>query len=219
MQLGGIGNNHSASMHHVTTCIHDHGSERRQGGMKPPSSGEAPKQETQGYQEQTRYSFIDWVQRLLRNGSQRLLGFWRDNDTLSQMAIGDKTGTGQVMTQVGSEINANVKKDQNALHNNPYFAAIEPEKTPGTGIPVFKKIKLKAKAVTGQLAKHLPGRFFNFQKQSSFQAKKERGREDLRKRSKYRGDQLEIDCVLTDESYLLDSYDRKGEYRQLTTRK
>ena len=41
----------------------------------------------------------------------------------------------------------------------------------------------------------------------------------MRRRSKYRQDELEIDCVLTDESYLLDSYDRKGEYSQLTTSK
>lgn len=219
MQLGGIGNSHSSDMHHVTNCMHNHDSDRLQGAVKMASSSEAPKQEMRVSQEQTQLSFMDWVQRLLRNGRQRLLGLWRGNDTPVQGEPGDKTGTSQVMAQVGGESDTSVKRHQDALHSNRYFAAIEPERTPGTAVPVFQKVKLKTKAVTGQLAKHLPGRFFNFQKQGSFHAKKEGRREDLRKRSKYRQDQLEIDCVLTDESYLLDSYDRKGEYRQLTTRK
>ena len=219
MQLSGIGNSHSASMHQVTQCMHDHESERQQGAAKLVSPSEAPKQELRVHQEQTQLSFTEWVQQLLRNGSQRLLGFWRGSDTPTQGESGDKTGTSQVMAQISSENDTDVKRDQNTLHNNPYFAAIEPEKAPNTGIPLFQKVKLKVKAATGQLAKHLPSRFFNFQKQGSFHAKKEGRREDLRKRSRYREDQLEIDCVLTDESYLLDSYDRKGEYSQLTTRK
>lgn len=72
------------------------------------------------------------------------------------------------------------------------------------------------------MADHLPGRFlarFGFQKKGSFQSGKESAKENLRRKSRYREDTLEIECVLTDESYLLDSYDRNGEYTQLTTRK
>ncbi len=60
---------------------------------------------------------------------------------------------------------------------------------------------------------------FPFAGKNPFQAKHGRPKEDLRKRSHYRGDDLDIDCVLTDDSYLLDSYDRKGSYSQLSTRK
>ena len=219
MQLGGIGNSHSASMHQVTQCMHDHESERQQGATKLVSPSEAPKQELRVHQEQTQLSFMDWVQQLLQNGKQWLLGFWRGNGVSLQSGSGEKTMSGQVMSQVPAESDTSVKKQQDALHSNPYFAAIEPEKNTNAGIPIFQKVKLKVREATGQLAKHLPNKFFNFQKQSSFHAKKEGRREDLRKRSKYREDQLEIDCVLTDESYLLDSYDRKGAYSQLTTRK
>ena len=84
----------------------------------------------------------------------------------------------------------------------------------------MQRIRSRVKGVTGQLAGKLPGRFFRFQAKNSFQARSEqKPEENLRKRSKYRKDELEIDCILTDESYLLDSYDRKGEYSQLTTKK
>ena len=219
MQLGGIGDSHSASMHQVTTCMHSHDTERKVGAAKLTSPAETPKLELRANQELTQLSFRDWVQQLLRNGRQRLLGFWRGGDASIQSESGEKTASGQVMTQILVESDTNVKKQQNTLHSNPYFAAIEPEKANSAGIPIFQKVKLKIREATGQLAKHLPNKFFSFQKQGSFHAKKEGRREDLRKRSKYREDQLEIDCVLTDESYLLDSYDRKGEYSQLTTRK
>ena len=185
--------------------------------MTPPA--ETPKLELRVHQEQTQLSFMEWVQQLLQNGKQRLLGFWRGDGASIQSESGEKTISGQVMSQVPDGSDTSVKKQQDTLHSNPYFAAIEPEKASNAGIPIFQKVKLKVREATGQLAKHLPNKFFSFQKQGSFHAKKEGRREDLRKRSKYREDQLEIDCVLTDESYLLDSYDRKGEYSQLTTRK
>ena len=219
MQLGGIGNSHSADMHNVTTCMHNYDTERKVGAAKLTSPAETPKMEMRVHQEQTQLSFMEWVQQLLQSGKQRLLGFWRGGDASVWNESGEKTVSSQAVAQVYAENDTNVKKQQNTLHNNPYFAAIEPEKTTNSGIPVFQKVKLKVREATGQLAKHLPNKFFGFQKQDSFHAKKEGSREDLRKRSKYREDQLEIDCVLTDESYLLDSYDRKGEYSQLTTRK
>lgn len=219
MQLGGIGDSHSASMHQVTTCMHSHDTEHKVGAAKLTSPAEAPKLELQVHQEQTQLSFMEWVQQLLQNGRQRLLGFWRGGGDSIQSQSGEKTVSGQVMAQISIESDTNVKKQQDTLHSNPYFAAIEPEKSTMVSVPVFQKVKLKVREATGQLAKHLPNKFFSFQKQGSFHAKKEGRREDLRKRSKYREDQLEIDCVLTDESYLLDSYDRKGEYSQLTTRK
>jgi hypothetical protein len=72
--------------------------------------------------------------------------------------------------------------------------------------------------VASQLADHLPGRFFGFQTRSSFQSGS-RPKGDLRRKSRYRKDEVEIDCILTDDSYLMDSYDRKGEYSKLTTKK
>lgn len=106
-----------------------------------------------------------------------------------------------------------------AIYNSPYFAAVPSSQSQNAATSLVQKMKLKCSSITGQLAKHLPGKFSKFQKKGSFHARKDGTREDLRRRSKYREDKLEIDCVLTDESYLLDSYDRKGEYTQLTTTK
>ena len=80
-------------------------------------------------------------------------------------------------------------------------------------------MRVKFKELTGHLAGHLPGNFSGTQTKGSFQAKQEHSKEDLRKHSKYRKDELEIDCILMDDSYLLDSYDRKGEYSKLSTKK
>lgn len=222
MQLGGIGDNHSSDMHQVTTCLHDHGMQM-EGKLKMQTELRAASQQTlQANQEQqAQLSLTDILQKLLRSGRQRLLGVWNGSEIAG---AGDKVGKSdkhQVMAQM-SDTHVTKETDTAAreavLQSNPYFAAVaEPSKQ--AGVLLFQKVKLKSKDVAGELAQHLPGRFFNFQKKGSFQAKKEGSREDLRKRSKYRQDKVEIDCVLTDESYLLDSYDRKGEYSQLTTKK
>ena len=223
MQLNGIGSGHSSEMHNITRCMHDHGDEQR-GGVKVPSTpGAAAKFAMRTHQEQnTQPTLSDLLQQLFTDGKERLLGIWRG----SEISAGEQTG-GSAKT-VSAGIQAENKNDasvinasrNNALiHQNPYFSAVTPQRQQAGALPVLRKIKLKAKAVAGQLTKHLPGRFSRFQDQGSFHTKKESSREDMRRRSKYRQDELEIDCVLTDESYLLDSYYRKGEYSQLTTSK
>lgn len=219
MQLGGIGDNHSADMHQVTACLHDHG---KQMEGKLGMQNELRSAYRQTIQEnQAQLSLADILQKLLQSGRQRLIGFWNGREA---DVAGDKVGKSDKSQVMAPISDMNVTKETDAasreavLHSNPYFAAVaEPPKP--IGVPLFQKLKLKCKNIAGELAQHLPGRFFHFQKKGSFQAKKEGSREDLRKRSKYRQDKVEIDCVLTDESYLLDSYDRKGEYSQLTTKK
>lgn len=229
MQLGGIGDNHSAGMHQVTSCLHDH--ERSMEGRMKMSSGpgSAVQQNMLAKQEQdAQLSLSDWIQKLFRSTSQRLLGFWKGSDTPAAGQTGEKTGVSQTMAQVYNASDTSVinntspSKQAQLVQNNPYFAAIEAEEPKPIPISLGQRIKMKCKEVASQLADHLPGRFsgrFSFEKKGSFHSGKEGTKEDLRKRSKYREDTLEIDCVLTDESYLLDSYDRKGEYTQLTTKK
>lgn len=99
------------------------------------------------------------------------------------------------------------------LQNNPYFSAVD--RAAERQDSLWRRMRVKLKDTTGRLAGHLPGKFFGAQTKSSFQAKQRRPKEDLRKRSTFRKDEVEIDCMLTDDSYLLDSYDKKGEYRKL----
>lgn len=225
MQLGSIGNGHSSDMHQVTKCLHDHGQLDKGGAklaMAPSAAARQALQADQGQQAQ--FTLTDWVQRLLRSGKERFLGFWNGSEYPFSGDRSEKTGSGQLMAQLNSGndkyvTNTSRTEKEAAIYNNPYFATV-PAPQPQNAVAAFvKKIKLKTGNIAGQLARHLPGKFSAFQKKGSFHAKKEGNREDLRRRSKYREDKLEIDCVLTDESYLLDSYDRKGEYSQITTTK
>lgn len=229
MQLGGIGNDHSAGMHHVTGCLHDH-EHSLEGNMKMPASPSvASKQAMQANQDQNaQLSLSDWIQRLFRSTGKRLLGLWQGNDTSTMGQVGEKTGASQTMAQInhisdkGVTNNADQTKQTQLLQQNPYFAAVAAEDPRPVQPSLGQRIRTKCKEVASQLADHLPGRFvgnFSFKKNGSFHARKEGTKDNLRRRSKYREDTLEIDCVLTDESYLLDSYDRKGEYTQLTTKK
>lgn len=225
MQLGGIGDNHSTDMHQVTKCLYDHGqSDKNVGKMGMASSAAAQQIMQTNKEQQTQHTLNDWIHRLLQNGKQRLLGFWNGSETPASGDKSLKTSSDQTMAQLGNGSDryvtntSNIQKET-AVYNSPYFAAVPTSQPQNVAATLVQKIKLKCSSITGQLAKHLPGKFSKFQKKGSFHTKKDGTQEDLRRRSKYREDKLEIDCVLTDESYLLDSYDRKGEYSQLTTMK
>ena len=226
MQLGRIGDNHSADMHQVTKCLHDHGQlDSKDVGKMAMSASAAAEQVMQTNKEQqTQLTLNDWISRLLQSGKQRLLGFWNGSEALPSGDKGQKTALGQTTAQLsyGNDsdvINSSGVQKEAAIYNNPYFAAVPASQPQNAAATLVQKIKLKCSKITGQLAKHLPGKFSKFQKNGSFHTQKDGTKEDLRRRSRYREDKLEIDCVLTDESYLLDSYDRKGEYTRLTTTK
>ncbi|MCM1327701.1 MAG: hypothetical protein NC094_12880 [Bacteroidales bacterium] len=106
---------------------------------------------------------------------------------------------------------ATALKPQDVMQGNPYFATVE--NADGQRQTIWRKMKVQFEAVAGFLTKR-----FAFSGKNSFQAKQEQPKEDLRKRSRYRSDNLDVECVLTDDSYLLDSYDRKGEYSRLSTK-
>lgn len=103
-----------------------------------------------------------------------------------------------------------VQTPQNILQQNPYFSAVED--TGRQQENLWQKMKVRFQAITGYLTKQFSGR-------NSFQAKQEQPKEDLRRHSRYRQDNLEVECVLMDDSYLLDSYDKKGEYSKLSAKK
>ena len=104
-------------------------------------------------------------------------------------------------------------EESHAVQRNPYFTTVSDDG--GAHKNLWQKMKVKMKDVAGRLSGRLPGRFAGFWAKGAFQTKQEQPREDLRKKSKYRQDKLEIDCVLTDDSYLQDSYNKKGEYSKL----
>ena len=73
----------------------------------------------------------------------------------------------------------------------------------------FQKVRYQVQKVARKLMDRLPGRFLGSHSGDFLQTKQQHTKEDLRKRSQYKEDDQEIECILTDESYLTDSYNRK----------
>lgn len=218
MQINGVGSGHGTGMHQVTECLHDHSTALKDGGTKM-ASAESKKGVSQNVfadrQQEGSFSLVSWLRDTFSNGSKLLHMFW-GNGGESNLQTEE-----QVMAQVGDPdegLNAalagqNTMADmtvrQQALPNNPYFSAIGD--TGREKQTAWEKVRVKFQSIAGQLTKRFSGR-------NTFQAKQEGQREDLRKHSRYREDDLEIECILTDDSYLMDSYDRKGKYSKLSTK-
>lgn len=224
--IDGVESDH---VHYVSGCIHTHVHCHKGNisGAGADVGSQMTQMQMQKQQQDAQFSLSAWLQKALNSGKSILKGIWGTNETNTSGVAGDKAGSAQLMAQVGDSAASNGRgaagdhraAEQNAaIQGNPYFSAM-PERNAAHMTP-FQKARAKVVAAAEKLAGRLPGKSFRFQAKNSFQAKSEqRPKENLRKRSKYRKDELEIDCILTDESYLMDSYDRRGEYRQLTTKK
>lgn len=246
MQFNGIGQEHNQGMHHVTTCIHDHSHYKKTEGEMSggaASAARAPAAQPGEQKQEGEFSLSAWMERTLNRGKSLLRGFWGSSEVPGAGEAGSKTGEAQVLAQLntdgaserggipGAGLNSPAQTASAGLHtpqiaaasasaslreveNNPYFQTLHEEGSQSGSM--LQKIRVKFKDIKGQIAGHLPGKFFSAGKKGSFRGEKESPREDLRKHSRYRRDELEIDCILTDDSYLLDSYDRKGEYSRLS---
>lgn len=233
--IGGVGGGHDSDRHQVTGCMHGH-THYQQGNIKAGGadvSSQMARLQMQEQQQDSQFSLSDLLRKTLERGRGILKGIWGTNTVNTDGAAGDKAGSARTMAQVGDSSTAaangaavshRTAEHSAAVHSaaaqgNPYFTEMS-QKNAAAYMTPLQKVRAKVVAGVEKLAGKLPGKAFRFQAKNSFQAKSEqRSKEDLRKRSKYRKDELEIDCILTDESYLMDSYDRKGEYSQLTTKK
>ena len=212
MQTSGIGSSHSDA-HQVTTCIHNHKHqlEGEVQGAAPSASSTTQQVQSTSEQKGESFSLSSWLQNTL-SGAKRLLGkIWGESAESAQGEIAETTHTNTLHSSQIEAASATVQPVQ-TYNNNPYFSAIEENATSQQSI--WQKIKVRFQNITGFLTKR-----FSFSNSSSFQTKQERPKEDLRRHSRYREDDLEIDCILTDDSYLMDSYNKKGEYSKLSADK
>lgn len=248
MQFNGVGREHSPEMHKITSCMHEnHTQHQKTGASGAAGAGLNAQPARSSAEPEGQFSLSAWVERTLGNGKRLLRAVWGGNETASAGEAGDKCGEAQVLAQI-NESNAAERTDagvmgqespqadpsrnphtpqiaaaataltqSQTIQNNPYFSAVED--TGRKQETLWQKVRVKFKDIAGQLAGHLPGKFFSAQPGNSFQAKQEHSRKDMRRRSKFREDEVEIDCVLTDDSYLLDSYDRSGKYSKLSAKK
>lgn len=222
MQINGTGI-HQSELHHVTNCMHDH-KHSLDGKMASPSSSTSvatqPPQSKIEQQLQPSFSLSAWVQNTL-SGTQAILfklfgivsdkepGDTRQNGAEMLAPIIPSSDSGPHISQI--EVASTIAQPPQTINNNPHFVPIQENATPWQRIKVrFQNI---AGSLTGFMAKH-----FSFSNNSSFHTKQERPKEDLSRHSRFRKDELEIDCIITDDSFLMDSYNDKGEYSKLSSK-
>ena len=236
MRIGGVDNSHSASDHHVTDCMHEHVTISKKAGGASAGASASSNRAAAGNASlrQGQFSLKLWLKNMLGNGRNLLKRFWGSEEAgktdVSKGTFSDAASAAGKESGVHSGPASSLAEDMSVIssasaavppqtavkniHNNPYFSAIED--TGEKGRTLWQKVRVRFHNISGQLSGRLPGKSFGFQAKNSFQAKREKPGQDLRKRSRYRENDMEIDCVLTDDSYLMDSYDRKGEYTTLT---
>ncbi len=211
MQINRV-DSHGADSHHVTNCGHNHEADKKTGGAKikvEPSTQNQAEINTALTDAHTEgFGLAAWVQKIGPAGKNIWLKIWGDNS--KEKAQVKEEGADLVQVPLGTDMKKVRESTPAEQLGNPYFVPVEDMVKPQPDTP-WEKMRLVVKDITKHLQKQFSGK-------NSFQMKQEQPKEDMRKHSRYRKDELEIDCVLTDDSYLLDSYDRKGEYSKLSTK-
>lgn len=226
MQVQGIGNEHNKQMHHVTTCIYDHSVAKKTGGAAMASqAGRIVSEAVDSRQPEGRFSLSAWLEKTMRSGKHILMQFWGEGGAASKEAgaaaeeavlsaeHASSNAAGHDSSLTGQSVLSTVLHEPPA-RNNPYFSPVENPHT--TTQSVREKMRIRLKGITKYFSKHPAGSFLG---KDTFRAKQEKPKEDLHRRSKYKEEDRELECVLTDDSYLLDSYDRRGGYSRISTKK
>lgn len=213
MQIGGFDDHSSA--HHITSCIHDHGSRKKEeaGMLKGP--GAEQNQVSQSQTERVDYRNITgWFRHLMDGGKNWLGKIWGNGGTPADTQT-QSSQSGEVrhtLQQAQEQAVQTVQLQGLSYAANPYF--IPADKQGGAAempADIKTRLKIKLEPVTKFMERHFHK---NFQKKKGFLSgdRKQEQKEDLRRHSRYREDELELECMITDDSYLLDSYDKKGEF-------
>ena len=166
----------------------------------------ASQQQTAGITESSQTGLLSRLMEQIKSGV-RSLGLWLSADTgrsadVSAASAEDSDPTAAVgVTQLEKAAG--------------YFVPLQQEKVQGSLVTnTRERIRIRFASIRNSLAKYL-------KQEQKLQTKtggnKEPGKEkqDRSRHSIYRQEDLELECVITDDSYLLDSYDRKGDYSRL----
>lgn len=180
--------------------------------------------------------------RTITNGAKNLWGhIWGESSGGAGevgATVGDAMGDEQLMAQIGQAgevegsgiagadthepaVAAAASVAQGSLtKGNPYFTTIADEEEHKDSF--MQRVKIRFQELTDQLKKRFSGKFGDrmageYSGRGTLNSGEQKPKEDMRRHSRYREEGLEVDCVLTDDSYLMDSYDRSGGYSKLTT--
>lgn len=213
MQIGRLDDH--GSEHHITSCIHDHGSRKKEeaGMLKGPGAEQNQVSQSQTEKMDAR-NITGWFRNLLDGGKNWMGRIWGNGGMPVDIQT-QSTQSGEVHHTLQQAREQTVQMAQ--IHGlpyavNPYF--VPADKAGGaaeTPADLKTRLKIKLEPATKFMERHFHK---SFQKKKGFLSddRKREQKEDLRRRSHYREDELELECMITDDSYLLDSYDKKGEY-------
>lgn len=226
MQIGGVGSGHDTYSHQVTECLHEHAGQTDTGSMaNKMADSQTVQVATEILQDTSNENMMSWVQKIGNSGKQLLQKIWGESKESNDAISSQKDGSGnhiagQETLVTGNSVGVKTTLNRAAVETaatHTYFQPIETrEAVPTTPL---QKVRYQVQKVARKLMDRLPGRFLGSHSGDFLQTKQQHTKEDLRKRSQYKEDDQEIECILTDESYLTDSYNRKGEYSHLTTDK
>lgn len=226
MQIGGVGSGHDTYSHQVTGCIHEHTGQTDTGAMGVKSGMNQEMQlMAETLQENSEVGLMSWVQKIGNGGRQLLQKIWGEAKKTDITAASSNNGTGsrltgQEMTVTGTSVGVKATVNKAALETaatHTYFRPVEAKDA--VPMTAASKVRFRVQKIARKLMDRLPKRFLGSHSGDFLQTKQQHAKEDLRKRSQYKENDQEIECILTDESYLTDSYNRKGEYSHLTTDK
>ena len=226
MQIGGVGSGHDTYSHQVTECLHEHAGQTDTGSMaNKMADSQTVQVATEILQDTSNENMMSWVQKIGNSGKQLLQKIWGDSKESNDAISSQKDGSGnhiagQETLVTGNSVGVKTTLNRAAVETAETHTYCQPIET-REAVPTtpLQKVRYQVQKVARKLMDRLPGRFLGSHSGDFLQTKQQHTKEDLRKRSQYKEDDQEIECILTDESYLTDSYNRKGEYSHLTTDK
>lgn len=216
--VGGIGSgmnsqNMNGHVHHVTECIREERHKQPQGGAAASTRmtvGESVQTITE---QEPQWNLFEWAGRAIGRGTSGIR---------SLFGLGQGTGvrgSRETATTRENVMERLLPDQKSGADRAAYFV---PARAAAPQNSWFQNLKTRAAIrfgeIRGSLSKHLK-REQNLQmgtgKQGNFSQREKQNRKRL---SVYRQEELEIQCIITDDSYLLDSYNKKGDYSKLGSR-
>lgn len=194
MQVGGIGSH----AHTVSHCVHEEDAVgKKSGGAAALKAMQSVESQLDPQTPGEIFSFSEWGGNFLKS-ARKLIGQIWGADGVDSLA-----GSGEV--KGGSE----------RITDRAQFAGMPDKGTEaGESHTLVQRLKYKVRSLTNDLAKR-----FGFSGRQNFHTGAGRQQEEMKRRRIYTQNGTKIDSVQPPDSYLLDSYDKNGEYSKISTKR
>lgn len=220
--LNGIGNGINNQLmdnhvHHVTECIHEHRTEQKRetaGGLRDSVT---LSNEQTVHTGETSQNLFQWMGQVINQGFTGIKNFFATGD--GGLADNPSHSTHPQDMQIAADsVMAQLMPDENAISDTTakYFVPAQEEIPANNWYANLKsRVRIKFGEIRNSLSKYLKQDQNLNMGAGNSGTSQNRQKEDKSRLSVYKKDELEIDCIITDDSYLLDSYNRKGDYSKL----